>query len=78
MNKKAKIATLFSLLILLLVTLIYNILYDVALVIFLFFFAYGTGAFFRLKGVNLIDRYFLQTAVGLGVVGFFVWLSSTQ
>ncbi len=76
MNKKAKIAILFSLSILLLVTLIYNIFYDVALVIFLFLFAYGTGAFFRLKGVNLIDRYFLQTALGLGVIGFFVWLTT--
>lgn len=53
----------------------FNIALDFLIVLLLFLTAYSIGTFFRIS-LKFIDAVFLRLAIGLGIIGFFVWLTT--
>lgn len=53
----------------------FNIALDFILVLLLFLTAYSIGTFLKIS-LRFIDALFLRLATGLGIIGFFVWLTT--
>lgn len=56
-------------------TLYFNIFFDYALIVFLLTFALAVGGLYRIKTRGL-DTILVKIALGLGSIGFLVWLST--
>jgi len=53
----------------------FNMVFDFALLFLLFMTALSIGSYFKIKTFG-IDRVLVSLAVGLGVLGYFIWLST--
>lgn len=56
-------------------TTYFNVLFDMALVVLLLLTSFSIGSFSKLR-LCTNDKIFIQTTIGIGIVGCFVWLTS--
>lgn len=63
-------------LIFLVITIYYNILFDIFIISILFLTSLAIGSYFIVKLENNIDKYLVQFSIGLGLVGFFIWINT--
>lgn len=72
---KKNIVLIIYLTILIIETFYFNITLDLLIVLLLFLSAYSIGTFFKIS-LKFIDAMFLRLSLGLGIIGFGVWLST--
>ena len=58
------------------VAIYHNILFDIFLIFLLFSTSLAVGSYFNVKLENNIDKYLVQFSIGLGFIGFFIWLNT--